>query len=44
MNGWMGAFILMKGINAKAFILSIIPLKALSIPVSAPLAPSGPSY
>ena len=26
-NEWMEAFILMKGINAKAFILSIIPLK-----------------
>lgn len=27
-NEWMDAFILMKGINAKAFILSIIPLKS----------------
>lgn len=27
-NEWRDAFILMKGINAKAFILSIIPLKS----------------
>lgn len=43
-NEWTDAFILMKGINAKAFILSIIPLKSPLHSRPPPLVPPGPSY